>query len=82
MTLEERTQVQERAAELEKKFGKASINAGEFAEYLGLAYQTVCNKIRVHRLPGQKDGGSFLIPTYSIALWESRTANVKTERED
>jgi hypothetical protein len=81
MTFEERAQVRERAADLEKKFGKGSVNASEFAEYLGLTYQTVCNKLRAHRLPGQKDGGSFLIPVYSIALWEARTSHTADEKE-
>lgn len=77
MTLEDRAQVRERAADLEGRFGKGSINASEFAEYLGLTYQTVCNKIRTHQLPGQRNGGSFTVPVFSIALWESKLSKTK-----
>lgn len=78
MTLEERAWTRDRADELEKRFHKAAINAGEFAEYLGLCRQITCEKIRSHQLPGQRNGdGSYLIPIMSIALWEARLSKTK-----
>lgn len=81
MTLEEKATINEIADSLHERFGKNSLDAGEFADYLGLARQTVCKKIKANLLPGMRLGGkSYIIPVASIALWESRLSNT-TEKE-
>lgn len=78
MTIEEKSNVQAIADKLHEQFGsKDTINAEEFAEYLGLCRQVVCNSINARVLPGQKIGGKFIIPIHSIALWEYRISKVK-----
>ena len=78
MTLEEKQNVKEIADALRERLrGKETLNAGEFATYLGKTRQFVCNSIRAHLLPGQKIGGKFIIPVGSIALWEYRLSKTK-----
>lgn len=83
MTLEEKSDVNEIADKLHERFGgRDVIYAEEFAEYLGICRQVVCNSIHAHILPGQKIGGKFIIPVHSIALWEYRTSKTKEMESD
>lgn len=79
MTLEERTGVKEIADRIRERFGKETLSAGEFAEYLGLTRQTVYAGIRSRHLPGQRYERSYIIPVESIALWETKLAKTKDE---
>lgn len=83
MTIEERADVKHLANSLKSRFGgKDTINADEFAGYLGKQRQFVCQMINARRLPGQKVGGTFIIPVDSIALWEAWLSKTKNETED
>lgn len=77
MTLEERALSTEIAQKIREKYGKESLNACEFAEYLGHTRQYVCEKIRRRELPGFCAGHSFTIPIDSIALWIVRLSTTK-----
>ena len=81
MTLEERTLAKELSQQIKDKYGKDSLNACEFAEYLGRTRQYVCEKIRRRELPGYCAGHSFTIPVDSIALWIIRLSTTKQLKE-
>lgn len=77
MTLEERADAKTIADRIRDRFGKDFLNAGEFAEYLGITRQSVYAGIRSRHLPGQRYEHSYTIPVESIALWEMRLAKTK-----
>jgi len=80
MTLEEKEMARYIADRIRSWYGKGSLNLTEFAEYLGLSYQTVRKRILAGQLPGQGfAGGSFLIPVDSIAIWEVAKAYIKNK---
>lgn len=82
MTLEERTLSKEIAQQIRERYGKDSLNACEFAEYLGRTRQFVCEKIRRRELPGFCIGQAFTIPVDSIALWIVRLSTTKQLKND
>jgi len=83
MTIEEKATVKNVASSLRERFGgKDNISAEEFAAYLGKQRQFVCQMINARRLPGQKIGGTFIIPVDSIALWEARLSKTKGTEGD
>jgi len=65
------------AESIKKQFGKNSLNAGEFAKYLGMSRQFVCEKIKRRQLPGYKCGSAYSIPVNAIGLWEVRMAKTQ-----
>ena len=82
MTIEERSEVKNIAESIFEKFGKGSLNAEEFSEYLGQSRATVCEKIRNGSYPGQHSNGSYTIPINSIALWEVKLAKTKIKESE
>lgn len=54
--------------------GQQSINAKEYAEYLGMDAGKTRNLIRHGKLPGKVFGSTFVIPVRSIAIFEANAA--------
>ena len=77
-TLEDRQMVLALAEDIRKRYGKNSLTATEFADYLGKTPQYVCEKIRRRELPGYFCGRSFSVPVNTIALWENRMSKTRT----
>jgi hypothetical protein len=77
MTLEDRTLVKEIATEIKTRFNCETLNAKQFSEYLGRESEYVCAKISQRKLPGFKDGRTYVIPIDAIALWIVRLSKTK-----
>lgn len=77
MTLEDRQIVLLLSEKIRERYGKNSLTAAEFADYLGKTRQYVCEKIRRRELPGYFCGRSFSVPVDAIALWENRLSRTK-----
>lgn len=54
--------------------GQQSINAKEYAAYLGMDAERTRNLIRAGKLPGKAFGSTFVIPVRSIAVFEANAA--------
>ncbi len=55
---------------------KQTINAREYAEYLGIGAECCRQMIREKKLPGKyvESSGKYIIPIRSIAIFEANTA--------
>ena len=77
MTLEDRTLEHWSKKLLPKRFNCETLNAKQFSEYLGRESEYVCAKISQRKLPGFKDGRTYVIPIDAIALWIVRLSKTK-----
>ena len=75
--MEERQMVFHLAEHIREQYGKNSLTAADFADYLGKTPQYVCEKIRRRELPGYQEGRTFCVPVNTIALWEYRMSKTK-----
>lgn len=56
--------------------GRQSVNAKEYAAYLGIDAEKTRNLIRAGKLPGKVIGSTFIIPVRSIAIFEANAAKI------
>ena len=75
--IEDRQMVLTLAETIKEQYGTSSLNAEQFANYLGKTRQYVCEKIRRRELPGYSSGRSYCIPVNAIAMWENRMSKTK-----